>query len=823
MDNQNNNNALANGDSQFTMPKVIDYLQNEWLKFEVDRAHWISEKAELTNRILKLESERKLFESHKFDLCRRVKMLEYALQQERLKNNSLLQQQQKVIEKVEEEDEEDDKIPKNREPPKKSKDNTTRLIIRKYLREMGYNDLIISKSLQTEFENDSQNIDNDTTNTIDDSNDTTVKTILNLKDINNNNNNNNNNSNNKNQTTTTTTTTTTSPPPSTPTSTSSNKTDNTTTTTTTSTNGNGYNSNTIISPPSSSSSSSQSQSQSQPQPQLQSSLSELINNTTDLSQSLDSLSSASSGYEYDSLLDNLKQLDNSSVSSNSGNNSINSSSDSLDTSKQSQEDPNNVTISKQQQQEQQQESDEQSFNSFNEDIFNKLTANSKGRMKIKGLGNFKNYKKEHMGEEGNLSLPDQNTEEKSTSTTTSSSSSSTGSTRKKKSSSSSSSSGSSSSNSNTMNSELMGLGASDLNDITLDDGSKGGNDSAAPRVWKFKHSLKSHFDGVRSIQFHPNEPIMISASEDNSIKVWNLNHLVPTKKSPSPEIEPLYTIRGHTGPVFTSEWNQINGEYSNYQSFFSAGYDMIIRQWSLPSPDIDSYLQHGKILPYLEKEFIGGHQDGIWDLLSIPNTPNLLSSSADGTVSLWNTTTSEQLYTLQHCNGLSYIPTSIALPATENNRKLLTSYNDGSILLFDLETQQIISQIKQGSSNNNSNNNNNSQINKIVSHPFMPLAMTGSEDHKIEFFDLNSNTVVHSMIAHSNSISSLTIDPSGLYIASCAHDSSIRFWDISSKTCIQDLNSHRPKYDESIHCIKYHPNKGYFASGGADSVIRILN
>ncbi|KAK5578797.1 hypothetical protein RB653_008470 [Dictyostelium firmibasis] len=818
MDNQNNNNnALVNGDNQFTMPKVIDYLQNEWLKFEVDRAHWVSEKAELTNRILKLESERKLFESHKFDLCRRVKMLEYALQQERLKNNSLLQQ--KVEEKVE--DDEEDKIPKGREPPKKSKDNTTRLIIRKYLREMGYNDLIVSKSLQTDFENDSLKIDDDATDTINGTNDTTVKTILNLKDINNNinnnsNNNNNSNSNNKNQTTTTTITTTS---PST-----SNKTESTTTTTTTeaTTNGNVFNNNTIIASPTTSTTSTSTStstltltststsSTSQPQ-QLQSSLSELINNSTDLTQSLDSLSS-SSGYEYDSLLDNLKQLDNSSVSSNgSGSNSINSSSDSLDTSKQSQEDLNNVTISKQQQQ----ESDEQSFNSFNEDIFNKLTANSKGRMKIKGLGNLKNFKKEHMGEDGGLSLPDQNTEEKSTTTTTTApSSTSTGSMRKKKSSSSSNSSGSS--NSNTMNSELMGLGASDLNDITLDDGSKTGNDSAAPRVWKFKHSLKSHFDGVRSIQFHPSEPIMMSASEDSSIKIWNLNHLVPTKKSPSPEIEPLYTIRGHIGPVFASEWNQINGEFSNYQSFFSAGYDMIIRQWSLPSSDIDSYYQHGKILPYLEKEFIGGHQDGIWDLLSIPNTPNLLSSSSDGTVSLWNTANGEQLYSLQHSGGLSYIPTSITLPATENNRKLLTSYNDGSILLFDLETQQIISQLKQGGGSN-------SQINKIVSHPFMSLAITGSEDHKIEFFDLNSNAVVHSMIAHSNSISSLTIDPSGLYIASCAHDSSIRFWDISSKTCIQDLNSHRPKYDESIHCIKYHPNKGYFASGGADSVIRILN
>ncbi len=40
----------------------------------------------------------------------------------------------------------------------------------------------------------------------------------------------------------------------------------------------------------------------------------------------------------------------------------------------------------------------------------------------------------------------------------------------------------------------------------------------------------SHFDGVRSLTFHPVEPVLITASEDHTLKLWNLQKTVPAKK-----------------------------------------------------------------------------------------------------------------------------------------------------------------------------------------------------------------------------------------------------------------------------------------------------
>lgn len=51
---------------------------------------------------------------------------------------------------------------------------------------------------------------------------------------------------------------------------------------------------------------------------------------------------------------------------------------------------------------------------------------------------------------------------------------------------------------------------------------------------------------------------------------------------------------------------------------------------------------------------------------------------------------------------------------------------------------------------------------------------------------------VHKMVAHQAPVSSLAIDPSGVYLASTDHGLSIRFWEISSKNCVQEITVRVP-------------------------------
>ncbi|PKI84903.1 1,2-dihydroxy-3-keto-5-methylthiopentene dioxygenase [Malassezia vespertilionis] len=84
-------NGVHNGQqdvSEYSLSGVLHFLQKEWRKYEHDRNTWAIERAELRARIALLEGERRGVENVKNDLMRRIKMLEYALRQERLKSLS---------------------------------------------------------------------------------------------------------------------------------------------------------------------------------------------------------------------------------------------------------------------------------------------------------------------------------------------------------------------------------------------------------------------------------------------------------------------------------------------------------------------------------------------------------------------------------------------------------------------------------------------------------------------------------------------------------------------------------------------------------------
>ena len=124
-------------------------------------------------------------------------------------------------------------------------------------------------------------------------------------------------------------------------------------------------------------------------------------------------------------------------------------------------------------------------------------------------------------------------------------------------------------------------------------------------------------------------------------------------------------------------------------------------------------------------------------------------------------------------------------------------------------------------------------INTVLGHPILPITVTGHEDRHIRFYDNNTGALVHSMVAHLDSVTSLAVDQHGLYLISGSHDCSIRcgtedtrslaltsscrLWNLENKTCVQEITAHRKKFDESIFDVAFHPSRPYIASAGNHS------
>jgi striatin 1/3/4 len=81
----------------------------------------------------------------------------------------------------------------------------------------------------------------------------------------------------------------------------------------------------------------------------------------------------------------------------------------------------------------------------------------------------------------------------------------------------------------------------------------------------------------------------------------------------------------------------------------------------------------------------------------------------------------------------------------------------------------------------------------------------------------------HSMIGHLDSVSGLDLSPNGLTLVTSGHDCSVRWWDLGTRSCVQEYSTHRKKYDEGIWTVRYHPTlPEYIATGGADGVCKLI-
>ncbi|XP_003924276.1 striatin-3 isoform X4 [Saimiri boliviensis] len=361
---------------------------------------------------------------------------------------------------------------------------------------------------------------------------------------------------------------------------------------------------------------------------------------------------------------------------------------------------------------------------------------------------------------------------------------------------------------------LSVLGLGDLADLTVTNDADysydlPANKDAFRKTWNPKYTLRSHFDGVRALAFHPVEPVLVTASEDHTLKLWNLQKTVPAKKSASLDVEPIYTFRAHIGPVLSLAIS------SNGEQCFSGGIDATIQWWNMPSPNVDPYDTYE---PNVLAGTLVGHTDAVWALAYSGIKNQLLSCSADGTVRLWNP--QEKLPCICTYNGDKKhgIPTSVDFIGCDPAH-MVTSFNTGGAVIYDLETSQSLvilsSQVDSGLQSNN-------HINRVVSHPTLPVTITAHEDRHIKFFDNKTGKMIHSMVAHLDAVTSLAVDPNGIYLMSGSHDCSIRLWNLDSKTCVQEITAHRKKLDESIYDVAFHPSKAYIASAGADALAKVF-
>ncbi|MDZ8088897.1 MAG: WD40 repeat domain-containing protein, partial [Nostoc sp. DedQUE12b] len=285
------------------------------------------------------------------------------------------------------------------------------------------------------------------------------------------------------------------------------------------------------------------------------------------------------------------------------------------------------------------------------------------------------------------------------------------------------------------------------------------------------NTLEGHSSAVRSVAYSPDGQQLASASDDNTIKIWDVS---------SGKL--LKSLTGHSKEVISVAYSP------NGQQLASASRDNTIKFW-----DVNSQ----KLLKTLT-----GHSDEVKSVAYSPNGKQLASSSRDNTIKIWNVSRGKLLKSLighsKEVNSIAYSP---------NGQQLASASADNTIKIWDVNSKKLLKSLTGHS-------------NVVMSIDYSPNGQqlaSASYDKTVKIWDVNSGKLFKSSIGHSSVVFSVAYSRDGQQLASTSDDNTIKIWDVNSKKLLKSLTGHSGR----VYSVAYSSNGQQLASASYDKTVKI--
>ena len=262
-------------------------------------------------------------------------------------------------------------------------------------------------------------------------------------------------------------------------------------------------------------------------------------------------------------------------------------------------------------------------------------------------------------------------------------------------------------------------------------------ESGVIKLWHLQNStvttLRGHTDKVNAIAFSPNGQLLVSGSDDYTVKVWDISR--------RQEIENLQHRTDNARSQIKAVAFAPNG-----QRLATAG--MHVKLWDTRNWREVTTLQH---------------DEWVWTVAFSPDDRLLATGGRGGNLRIWNVQQRRIVKTLEGDTDTVY-----AVAFSPDNRRLASAGWDGKVTLWRRSDWGHLGTLT-------------SQHGTIFTVDFSPdgkmLASTGHES--VNLWAVDSGENIATLRGHAEWVNALAFSPGGAILASGGDDGTLRIWDIT--------------------------------------------
>jgi WD40 repeat protein len=255
--------------------------------------------------------------------------------------------------------------------------------------------------------------------------------------------------------------------------------------------------------------------------------------------------------------------------------------------------------------------------------------------------------------------------------------------------------------------------------------------------------LEGHTKAVGSAVFSPNGTTILTASFDNTAKLWDAK----TGKL-------LQNLEGHIKGVELADFSP------DGTTIITASLDKTAKLWDAKS---------GKLIQNLK-----GHNEGLNSAAFCQDGTSIVTAADDFTAKVWNAKSGALLQNLeghsQRVNSAAFSP---------DGTTLLTNSWDNTVKLWDTKSGALLQNL-EGHTNG---------VNSAAFSQDGTSIVTASDDFTSKIWDAQTGKVLQNLVGHTKEVESAIFSSDGTSILTTASNI-VKLWDVKTGKLLQNLKGH---------------------------------